>query len=163
MKKRPNPAYQGPKSPKQPRKRTRSRANHGEITVYQIHCKACSKRYELAYTGEVKFCVYCSSDQIEKSLRRRKETPVERAQRKMEFNLRFASIVGNVISSLFGPGPFQQQPPFQPPPRNGKPSALEAELLKEGYRKLAVKYHPDKGGDPEKMKELNRLKEKLGL
>jgi hypothetical protein len=72
----------------------------------------------------------------------------------LDFGLRFVSGIFGFDVSGFAP---------QPPPRNGKPSPLEAELLKEGYRKLAVKYHPDKGGDPEKMKELNRLKEKLGL
>ncbi len=42
-----------------------------------------------------------------------------------------------------------------------------ARLMDAGMRILAgmfaIKYHPDKGGDVEKMKELNRLKERLGL
>ena len=32
-------------------------------------------------------------------------------------------------------------------------SATQNEI-KKAYRKLAIKYHPDKGGDPEKFKEL---------
>ena len=30
-----------------------------------------------------------------------------------------------------------------------------AEEIKSAYRKLAKKYHPDLGGDPEKFKEIN--------
>jgi DnaJ-class molecular chaperone len=37
------------------------------------------------------------------------------------------------------------------------------EILREGYRKCAMKYHPDQGGDPEKMLELNRIKRELGF
>lgn len=160
MKEHPNPARKFPGPKKDAPRRARRRIRRGQIVVYQIHCKACSKRYELAYTGEVKFCIYCASDQIEKSVRRRNETPTERSQRKHEFNLHFLNMAGSVLSGLLGAF---APAAFAPPHLNGKSSPLEAELLKEGYRKLAIKYHPDKGGDPEKMKELNRLKEKLGL
>lgn len=34
--------------------------------------------------------------------------------------------------------------------------------IKKAYRKLAMKHHPDKGGDPEKFKEINRAFEILG-
>jgi DnaJ family protein A protein 2 len=33
--------------------------------------------------------------------------------------------------------------------------------IKKAFRKLAVKYHPDKGGDPEKFKEINAANEVL--
>jgi len=39
-------------------------------------------------------------------------------------------------------------------------SASEADV-KKAYRKLAVKHHPDKGGDPEKFKEITRAYEVL--
>merc|ERR1719359_808370 len=39
-------------------------------------------------------------------------------------------------------------------------NASEPEI-KKAYRKLAVKHHPDKGGDPEKFKEITRAYEVL--
>merc|ERR1719221_2294132 len=39
-------------------------------------------------------------------------------------------------------------------------NANESEI-KKAYRKLAVKHHPDKGGDPEKFKEITRAYEVL--
>merc|ERR1719422_786443 len=58
--------------------------------------------------------------------------------------------------------------------RGGKPvdttgfyKALEIEKgaseteIKKAYRKLAIKHHPDKGGDPEKFKEITRAHEVL--
>merc|ERR1712048_1287038 len=39
-------------------------------------------------------------------------------------------------------------------------NASEAEI-KKAYRKLAVTHHPDKGGDPEKFKEITRAYEVL--
>lgn len=123
-----NPAYKGPKTkaPKRPRRRQRA----STVTVYHVHCKSCEKRYELAYTGEVKFCIYCASEKIEKSVRARAETKAERAQRKAEFNLHFLNMVGSVLNGLFGT--FAPQPGFVPPRNGHSSSALEAELMKEG-------------------------------
>merc|ERR1719410_690788 len=39
-------------------------------------------------------------------------------------------------------------------------NATESEI-KKAYRKLAIKHHPDKGGDPEKFKEITRAYEVL--
>ncbi len=66
------------------------------------------------------------------------------------------------FAGFFGFRP-EPEPPFNPNPPQLRLSKLERELLKEGYRALAIKYHPDKGGDPEKMKELNALKVRLGI
>ena len=40
-----------------------------------------------------------------------------------------------------------------------KPIAIE--IVKMGFRKLVFKYHPDIGGDKQKMQDLNRIKNKL--
>ena len=37
----------------------------------------------------------------------------------------------------------------------------DTKVIKKAYRKLAMKYHPDKGGDPEKFKEINAAHEIL--
>lgn len=37
----------------------------------------------------------------------------------------------------------------------------EKRLLKEAFKSLAMKYHPDRGGDTETMAEINNLKEKI--
>ena len=37
----------------------------------------------------------------------------------------------------------------------GIPPGSPVDVAKHAYRKLALKHHPDKGGDPEKLKELN--------
>jgi len=38
---------------------------------------------------------------------------------------------------------------------------LFKELLGAGFKAMAQKLHPDHGGDPDKMKALNALREKL--
>lgn len=43
----------------------------------------------------------------------------------------------------------------------GVPQNATPDEIKKAYRKLAVKYHPDKGGDPEKFKEINAANEVL--
>lgn len=154
-----------PKPPVRKRTRGRSKRRRGPvmIRVQEVHCKDCKRKFELMPAGSAIFCIWCRNSNIQIVERERRETPAERKQRELEMNARFIDAGMRLISSLFG---------FAPPPPNGHPprsphsqpaSALEAELLKTGYRKLAEKYHPDKGGDPEKMKELNRLKERLGL
>ena len=40
---------------------------------------------------------------------------------------------------------------------------MTLELLKAGYKTLAKKYHPDRGGDTAKMTELNNLKDRYGF
>ena len=66
-------------------------------------------------------------------------------------------------------GTWQQQQQAPPPPIEPKMSAaftgqegvLFAELLRAGFRALALKYHPDQGGDTEAMRQLNALQEKV--
>lgn len=60
---------------------------------------------------------------------------------------------------------FPPNPPPEPEPV-AHPLEIQmlTEMLKAGYKALAMKYHPDhEGGDAEKMTELNRLKKELGL
>jgi DnaJ family protein A protein 2 len=43
----------------------------------------------------------------------------------------------------------------------GVPKTATPDEIKKAYRKLAVKHHPDKGGDPEKFKDINAAYEVL--
>lgn len=43
----------------------------------------------------------------------------------------------------------------------GVDKSADAKAIKKAYRKLAIKHHPDKGGDPEKFKEINAAHEVL--
>lgn len=43
----------------------------------------------------------------------------------------------------------------------GVDKSADAKTIKKAYRKLAMKHHPDKGGDPEKFKEINAANEVL--
>merc|ERR1719498_2094268 len=44
----------------------------------------------------------------------------------------------------------------------GVPKSAQPDEIKKAYRKLAVKLHPDKGGDPEKFKEVQKAFDILG-
>ena len=44
---------------------------------------------------------------------------------------------------------------------NVSESASQSEI-KSSYRKLSMKYHPDKGGDAEKFKQINEAYQNLG-
>ena len=143
-----------------PRKRARRRTRTVFVKTWKVHCKACEKRYEMAWAADVKYCSFCASDQIDKFHGARQETPAERAQRNREMNAHMIDAAMRFLGGFMFGAP---SPHFAPIPNGHKPSELEVELFKEGYRRLAAKYHPDKGGDTEKMKELNRLKDRLGL
>ena len=43
----------------------------------------------------------------------------------------------------------------------GVPKDAGADVIRAAYRKLALKHHPDKGGDPEKFKEISKANEVL--
>lgn len=44
----------------------------------------------------------------------------------------------------------------------GVEKTADTNAIKKAYKKLAIKHHPDKGGDPEKFKELSEAAEILG-
>ena len=79
------------------------------------------------------------------------------------------SIWETLLGAIFGVPPRGAGPipPPQFPGLQQKPqlSALERELLRTGYRHMAVKYHPDnkETGDLEKFKCLQELKTRLNL
>jgi hypothetical protein len=66
---------------------------------------------------------------------------------------------------------YYSAPPPPPPPFNGagtciitltaEQKALALPLAEKGFRAMAHECHPDKGGDPEVMKQLNLLMEAL--
>jgi hypothetical protein len=62
--------------------------------------------------------------------------------------------------------PRTEEPP-PPPPRSGGlqievgDEELFAQIFHAGYRALALRLHPDHGGDPETMRRLNLLVEKM--
>jgi DnaJ family protein A protein 2 len=43
----------------------------------------------------------------------------------------------------------------------GVPQSASADEIKKAFRKLALKHHPDRGGDKEKFQELNMAHETL--
>lgn len=51
------------------------------------------------------------------------------------------------------------RPPPPPPPRSGP--IVSQETVSRWYRKLALKYHPDRGGSAEVMQAINDAKEML--
>jgi hypothetical protein len=63
-------------------------------------------------------------------------------------------------------GPASQAPPPPPEPKisgnlTGQEGLLLQEMLRAGFRALALKYHPDQGGTTEGMRQLNALMEKV--
>jgi hypothetical protein len=136
--------------------RRRKRVKRPRSYAWLVDCLNCKKHYGMESAAAIKVCIFCKSDEIVK----RPETLEERQRRVAEDRARSFNMFGRLLNGLFGIPLFGGHPSIN---GTGPKSELEAELLKEGYRKLAQKYHPDKGGDSEKMKELNRLKEKFGL
>ena len=69
-----------------------------------------------------------------------------------------------LLGHLFGEHTSWEPPRFypDPPPAQSFDEGLLQEILREGYRTLAKRYHPDlEGGDAAKMTELNRIKAEL--
>lgn len=72
------------------------------------------------------------------------------------------SFFAGVMGTLFdGPPPRHTQPIPKAPAPDPKNIATYKEILREGYRSLAKKYHPDAGGSDEQMKQLNGVMENL--
>ena len=70
----------------------------------------------------------------------------------------FAGVMGTLFD---GPPPRHTQPIPKAPTPDPKNIATYKEILREGYRSLAKKYHPDAGGSDEQMKRLNGVMENL--
>lgn len=54
-----------------------------------------------------------------------------------------------------------RRPVEHAPELDAEDRALLAELIRAGYRALALRYHPDQGGSTETMLRLNRIMERL--
>jgi hypothetical protein len=77
---------------------------------------------------------------------------------------------GYELADFEEPHARREQPPPPPPPPPPPGGGLEiapgdeelfAQIFHAGYRALAMRYHPDTGGDAETMRKLNLLAEKF--
>jgi putative quorum-sensing-regulated virulence factor len=95
-----------------------------------------------------------------------RELAVEMTRRMQDF------IPGaNKDGSVGDPGVHDDQRRYEPGPRPTPPSAPRApqsyreevalQVIESGYRAVAMKLHPDKGGSEQAMKELNSVRETL--
>jgi hypothetical protein len=84
----------------------------------------------------------------------------------------FASFLDNAMKRAFDPKP--PPPPPPPPVQSRRPittarvilgfrpdEKLTVEQVKKRHKELALKHHPDRGGDPAKMTNLNRARDAL--
>jgi len=86
---------------------------------------------------------------------------------------RSADLYGDLAAAVEFEWRLRNEEPYEEPDEPDEPAAgdfaladpadraLLAELVSAGFRALAMKYHPDRGGDPERMVRLNRLMERL--
>lgn len=84
----------------------------------------------------------------------------------------FAAFLDNATKRMFDPKPRPAPPPPPPPPRKPivtarvilgfKPDEkLTVEQVKKRHKELALQHHPDRGGDPAKMTNINRARDAL--
>ena len=149
---------------------------------YRIYCRDCKKT--AIFTGaflKPERCVLCGGDQIETARKKKGERGPNGAYffdggagfagaSSGPFDPRLIQMFADALANLFGGGPFR---PFTSAFTGGRGgihvappapmSDLEKELRRDGYKACARRYHPDHGGNAEKMVELNRLKDKLKL
>ena len=89
---------------------------------------------------------------------RKRPNPAYKKRPKSSF---WDSVFGHVFDWTNQPNGRQVLPPLPTPHFD---NGLLKEMLREGYRTLAKRYHPDlETGDAEKMTELNRIKTELGF
>ena len=85
-------------------------------------------------------------------------------------------LIDRAPQNSWGSGRFHDPPPPPPPPPPSPPPAgriqiyvpreclaLLAELVESGFRQLALKRHPDRGGTNEGMQELSELRDTLRM
>jgi DnaJ-class molecular chaperone len=88
---------------------------------------------------------------------------VEQMARKMAADMLAGKVdpqqMASILQGMMGKMPFQvAETPYRV---LGLDPSADDDLVKLAYRTLSRKYHPDKGGSPEKMAEINRAYESI--
>lgn len=124
--------YPQPNPHRHPRKRVRRPAKPIMVTVQEVHCRACKRKFELLPDAPANFCIWCRSDNIQSISKTRRETPAERQQREFEMN-----------------GDFTRESPW---------FDQGHQLLKNeaGFKRWVRKFRPEVEADKPKADQFNR-------